>query len=382
MRTRATTESPPADLPEKTDLWLPARAIFEQVLAASPAERQQKARVLCGSDPALEKAVFSLLAWDVPTSRPEMPAASRDPEPDLAGAVYGRYRLVRKLGHGGAGVVYLAEPEEIDPLRYLAIKLLSRTVCAEARRCLIEESRILARLDHPGIARLIEGGISENGQAFLAMEWIDGDPLTVFCDARRLTLSARLVLFREVCRAVEHVHRRLVAHLDLKPPNILVDPAGRPRLLDFGIARLLGDAGDPAQGSLRSATWLSPGYASPEQVLGDPVSQASDIYSLGIILFELLTGIRPQPDGPEELLAFFSTGAPRPSEAVLRAAPGFAEASAAARRLGSGEALAGQLAGTLDSIVRRCLELRPEHRYSSAVQLAEATSSFVQTDPF
>ena len=238
----------------------------------------------------------------------------------------------------------------------------------------------MARLDHPGIARLIEEGRCANGQLFLAMEWVDGEPLTVSCDARRLPLSARLGLFREVCRAVAHAHRRLVVHLDLKPPNILVDPSGQPRLIDFGIAQHL-DAGTGF--ATERAAWLSPGYASPEQVLGDPVSPASDIYSLGLILYEMLTGIRPQPAAPAGLLAFLATGAPRPSEAALRAEAGFAEAVAAARRLPGAEALSRRLAGPLDAIVERCLEARPEQRYRSAGHLVRGSRpiDLQETDP-
>ena len=350
-------------------LWAHAREIFERVLAVPRAERQQAVSTLCGSDPALANAVRSLLAWDVATSCLNPPMAARDPEPDLTGTSCAGYRLIRRLGRGGTGVVYLAERPGIDSPRRVAIKLLSPAFSEEARLCLTEESRTLSRLDHPGIARLIHEGLSEQGQSFLAMEWINGDPLTVSCDARRLNLSARLGLFCEVCRAVEHAHRRLVIHLDLKPPNVLVDRTGRPRLLDFGIAKRLDAEAEPANGDARRAIWLSPGYASPEQVLGDPVSPASDIYSLGIVLYEMLTGIRPQPGNSAELLAFFATGAPRPSEAVLRAEPGFGEAVAATRRLGSAEALGAQLAGHLDTVVMRCLELRPERRYDSAGQL-------------
>lgn len=373
---RAQTESPQADLSEGAGLWSRAREVFERALAVPRAERPRAVSILCGNDPALVKAVHSLLAWDVATSCPNPPLAARDQEPDLTGTSCAGYRLVRSLGRGGAGVVYLAERTGIDPPQRVAIKLLSRTFAGEAHLCLIEESRILARLDHPGIARLIHEGLSEQGQSFLAMEWIDGDPLTVSCDARRLTLASRLGLFRAVCRAVEHAHRRLVIHLDLKPPNILVDRAGRPCLLDFGIAKRLDAEATPANGDTRRAIWLSPGYASPEQVLGGPVSPASDIYSLGIVLYEMLTGLRPQPDDPAGLLAFFATGAPRPSEAVLGAEPGFSEAAAAARRLGSAEALGAQLAGHLDTIVGRCLELRPERRYRSAGQLVRELAPF------
>lgn len=320
------TRIPAVDTSGDTGLWGRARQIFERVLTLPVAKRPREAGALCDGDRALAMAVGSLLAWDVATTRPLLPSSTEpDPEPDRTGEVVGGYRLVRWLGRGGAGVVYLAERRGGGASQLVAIKLPTQALHEEARRCLAAEHQILVRLEHPGIVRLIDGGDGEGGESFLALEWIDGIPLTAFCEARCLPVALRLALFAKVCQAVEHAHQRLVVHLDLKPANILVDRAGRPCLLDFGIAQVLD--GESACEPGRRAEGFSPSYASPEQILGEPVSPASDVYSLGIVLHEMLTGFRPQNGNVS-------------------------------------------ISDELDGVVGRCLEPRPERRYGSAGDLA------------
>ena len=208
--------------------------------------------------------------------------------------IVGAYRLIHELGHGGMGTVWLAERSDGVYERKVAIKLMNAGFLPEdARRRFDAERRILARLDHPNIARILDGGVTENGQPFLVMEYVQGVPITDFCRERALSVTDRLRLFLTVCRTVAYAHQNLVVHRDLKPSNILVTPDGVVKLLDFGIAKLLDEAAeDAAAGTIFQA--MTPDYASPEQVRGEPVTTATDQYALGLLLFELLTGTRAQ----------------------------------------------------------------------------------------
>ncbi|MBN8482520.1 MAG: serine/threonine protein kinase, partial [Xanthomonadales bacterium] len=213
----------------------------------------------------------------------------------------GPYRIVRLLGEGGSGSVFLAERDVDGYVQHVAIKLLRNGVRdpAEQER-FRRERRILARLEHPHIARLIDGGFDDAGVPWFALEYVDGEALTSWCDARRLDLDARLGVFDAICAAVSHAHRALVVHRDLKPANILVDREGRVRLLDFGIAHLL----DPTAGTQATRTGLrrlTPAYAAPEQFDGGAITTATDVYALGVLLHELLTGLRPQRDGEADI---------------------------------------------------------------------------------
>ncbi|HXI03253.1 MAG TPA: serine/threonine-protein kinase, partial [Candidatus Saccharimonadales bacterium] len=248
------------------------------------------------------------------------------PEPAPEGII-GAYRLIRELGRGGMGVVYLAERADGQFEQRVALKLLKRGMDSDEilRRFLLER-QILARLQHPNIAALLDGGVSEQGQPYFAMEHVDGLQLLDYCDRHRLGVAARLRLFDEIGRAVRHAHQNLIVHRDLKPSNILVTAAGQVKLLDFGIAKLI-DTSDGSGAATLTATGLrlvTPEYGSPEQLRGEPVTTSTDIYALGVILYELLTGRRPHTFSertPEALARLAGAAEPsRPSTAVLHAA--------------------------------------------------------------
>lgn len=259
-------------------------------------------------------------------------AAVEEPMPPPRERV-GPYRLVRLLGRGGMGEVHLAERADGEYRGQVAIKLLAGPFGAERERRLRHERQILASLRHPGIAALYDGGITEDGQPYLVMEHVDGRPIDEYCEERRLTVRERLELFAKVCDAVQYAHARLVVHRDLKPSNLLVTSDGASKLLDFGIAKLL-DGAEPTRVEVRAFT---PRRAAPEQVRGEPVSTATDVYALGLLLFELLAG--RLPDGPWE-------DEPPP-------------------RLGR------ELGGDLEAILAKALARRPEDRYAAAGFLAE-----------
>src|SRR5439155_11435168 len=206
----------------------------------------------------------------------------------------GSYRIVRELGRGGMGVVYLAERDDAGFKKTVAIKVLSRDSHVMQRR-FRTETQILAGLEHPGIARLYDGGSTDEGLSYIVMEYVAGENIVAYCDAHQLSIAERLRLFRRVCDAVQYAHQSFIVHRDLKPSNILVTAEGEPKLLDFGIAKLLNPelAGGPVEETMEMTRLLTPQYASPEHVRGQPVTTASDVYSLGVILYELLTGARP-----------------------------------------------------------------------------------------
>ena len=332
----------------------------------------------CADDTALRREVESLLN-ETPAGINALadsggflqtPAKSSN-----EGRRLGPYRLVRELGRGGMGAVWLAERADDRFEQQVAIKLLKRgTDTDEVLRRFRAERQILARLEHPGIARLFDGGETDDGLPFFVMEYVaGGESLTAFASQRGLTINARLELFRKVCSAIQFAHQHLIVHRDLKPGNILVTPEGEPKLLDFGIARLLepGDGADTQSSEITAADnrRLTPAYASPEQALGVPVTTASDIYSLGAILYELLTRQLPHQFGTErpspiQLLQVIGEQAPR--------RPSLAARSPDIRR---------QLRGDLDNIVLRAMAQEPARRYPNASALADDLQRYLTGRP-
>lgn len=287
-----------------------------------------------------------------------------------AGAAIGPYRLLRPLGEGGMAEVWLAERNDGAFARRVAIKLLFRHVGGAARGAVAErfarERDILASLDHPHIAALHDAGLTPDGQPWLALEHVQGRPISAWCDERELGVAARVRLFRQVLLAVQHAHANLVLHRDLKPANVLVTDAGEVRLLDFGIAKLL----DPAAAAQADTELtraggrpMTPLYASPEQLRGEPLTIACDVYALGVLLYELLCGERPYEvavDSAAQLeQAILDTDPRAPSRRTLREA-------AAQRRGSTPQALRRTLAGDLDAIVLKALAKLPARRYASA----------------
>jgi len=280
--------------------WRRVRELFHEAAARPPAERDAFLQAACAGQPDLYQELRGLLAGDRQSGSvvgDAIRSVARDlDEPALVGSRIGPYRLLERIAEGGMGTVYLAEHGEPDLERRVAIKLVRRGMEAEfVLSRFRRERQILSALEHPGIARLYDGGTTEAGLPYFVMEYVEGVDLLSWCDSRRLSVDERIRLFRRVCEAVQYAHQHLVVHRDLKPSNILVTPQGDPKLLDFGIAKLLAAPGED-EASEHTATALrlmTPEYASPEQVRGERVTTASDVYALGVLLYELLSGHRP-----------------------------------------------------------------------------------------
>jgi serine/threonine-protein kinase len=360
----------------------------------------------CGDDPVLlEHALRLLRALERPTpllerpvqeSAPDLlralaeqgeerggPEEADEPERDFPDGRVGPYRIVRELGRGGMGVVYLAERADGQYEGRVALKVVKRGLDTdEILRRFLRERQILAGLRHPHIARLFDGGLAPGGRPYLVMDHVEGLPLTRFCDERALSVDARLDLFEAVCEAVRHAHRNLVVHRDLKPSNILVDEQGHLTLLDFGIAKLLGGDEADAGGTRVGFHPMSPEYASPEQARGDPVTTTTDVYALGVVLYELLTGEKPhrfETVTPEAIARAHASPPAPPSEAVQRTgtrAPslrsddgGGSPPEPARLRSTTPSRLTRRLRGDLDTIVLTAMHADPERRYGSAEAL-------------
>ena len=358
-------------------------ALFAEALDVPAPERDALLDRACAGEAALRADVEELLRLAAlpdtgigPAGLVEGPLlqalASEMEVPE--GACIGPWRLVRELGRGGMGTVHLAERADGAFGLTAALKLVrSGAESDEAVVRFERERQILARLHHPNVARLLDGGRTEDGRPYLVMEYVEGRPLDAYCDERRLDVDGRLELFLKIGRAVQHAHASLVVHRDLKPSNIVVRGDGEVKLLDFGIAKLLAPDGEPGETVTRTmARVLTPEYASPEQVRGEPITTASDVYQLGLLLYELLTGQRAHridDASPTALHEAVCERQPlRPSALVTTAA--LAPAAAAARRT-SPAALHRRLRGDLDNIVLMALRKEPERRYASVEQMLE-----------
>jgi serine/threonine protein kinase/Tfp pilus assembly protein PilF len=371
--------------PQAIDRWRRAGAALDEALELDPAAREAYVSRLRESDPEVGRALAAMVGAASGTSagfleRPALGLAaplfqsrSQDhpPEPDSP-LVIGPYRTLRRLAHGGMGEVYLAERADGQFQQRVAIKLIRRGMDSdEIHRRFLAERQILARLAHPHIARLLDGGVTADGRPYLAMEYVDGDTLTSSCDARGLTIEQRVALFENVCEAVRYAHQNLVVHRDLKPSNILLTADGTVKLLDFGIAKVLG--GDDRAGSAQTETdsrVMTPEYAAPEQVRGEPVTTATDVYALGGVLYELLTGQRvhqferPTPAEVERVICQVDPEPPSGMVARSGREIGAARSTEPAR-------LRRQLRGDLDKIVMKALQKDPGRRYPSADALLE-----------
>ena len=309
---------------------------------------------------------------------PGTDALDKGDAPSRLGQRVGTYEIVRELGRGGMGMVYLARRADEEFEKLAAIKLIRPGMAGElAVRRFRGERQISALLDHPNIARLLDGGTTEDGEPYFVMEFVEGEALLDYCDRHRLSVEERLRLFGEVCAAVQHAHRNLVVHRDIKPSNILVTEGGVPKLLDFGIAKLLSPEGalEPADQTATVTRVLTPDYASPEQVRGQPITTASDVYSLGVVLYELLARRRPYhltDTDPKELLRVVCERDPeKPSTAAARPRGEEGPAAFTGARPESGPGLARRLKGDLDAIVLKALRKEPERRYASVEQLSD-----------
>ncbi|RVT48091.1 serine/threonine-protein kinase [Rubrivivax albus] len=349
--------------------WAAVRALFDAVAELPPAEREARL-----ADPALDAAVVaevrSLLAHGGETSFLAEPAEPT-PEPGREGEVLGAWRIVAPLGSGGMGQVWLAERADGAYSGEAAVKVLKRGMDTEAVLArFAQEQQALARLSHPHIARLLDAGRTADGLPYFVMERVHGQPIDQACDG--LTLEARLALFLQLADAVAHAHRHLLVHRDLKPANVLVDNDGQVKLLDFGIAKALQE--DAAEATHTGQRAFTPHYASPEQVRGEPVSTATDLYSLGVLLYVMLTGQRPYGrtagSALEAARAVLEEEPTRPSS--LSPGPQMAAGWVATRR---------RLQGDLDNILLKTLEKPVERRYPSVEALSADVRAFLAGYP-
>lgn len=364
-----------------TDRWRRIEEIFEEVLALPEGEREARLAALCGGDAALRSEVASLLAADAGAgdfleSPPLTAADAALPLPSAVGRRLGPWRVERKLREGGMATVYLGIRDDGEFRQQAAIKIFGygadRSDLLERFRA---ERQILASLDHPNIARLLDGGTTEDGLPYLVMEHIDGDPIDRYCAERDLGIDARIDLVRQVCAAVQYAHQNLVVHRDIKPSNILVTPDGRPHLLDFGIAKLLEGAALPAMLTMTGQRLMTPHYASPEQVEGRPVTTASDVYSLGVLLYVLLTGRLPYRVDPDRMgaveQAVLEQEPERPSTAIGRSLSESGSGPAAVEKDRWLVWRARRVSGDLDNIALMALRKEPQRRYASVELLAD-----------
>ncbi|MBO9662800.1 serine/threonine-protein kinase [Dokdonella sp.] len=338
--------------------WQRLEDLFAQACDVPASARDAFIAGRCADDPTLRDELAALLrAHDAAAEFLESPRFQADAitveAPGLlAGSRFGAWRVVRAIGRGGMGEVYEVSRAVGGFEQRAALKLLRHEAAAQTERFHAERS-ILARLDHPGIARLLDGGVADDGRPWAALEYVEGQTITAWCETHRADVNRRLELFLQACAAVAYAHRNLIVHRDLKPSNILVDERGRVRLLDFGIAKLL----DPALGRSSDTTqmMLTPDYCAPEQLVGEPVTTATDVYVLGLLLYELLTGAKASPVQGlpimRAMLALVDPDTPKPSATALS----LADAPVPARLL----------RGDLDAIVARTLRKEPAHRYAT-----------------
>jgi serine/threonine-protein kinase len=382
--------------------------LYLAALDRVPADRAAFLDEACGDDSDLRAEVESLLHAAPEASFLEHPlmrvkdVADAETQDFVEGQRFGPYRLLREIGRGGMGTVYLAERADGQFEQQVALKLMHPDFNrVQVQQRFLQERQILARLQHPHIARLYDGGVTVldgaqpgDGQPYFVMEYVEGVPLTAYCDAKHLPVEERLRLFQQVAEAVQYAHRNLVVHRDLKPSNILVTPEGRVKLLDFGIAKVLEDEVPDLTLTQTGVRVMTPEYAAPEQVRDEPVTTATDLYALGVLLYVLLTGHRPYrferltPGAVEH--AILEQEPERPSTRVTRPsdvaqADGFTktvtpEAVSAARST-QPSTLRRRLSGDLDTIVLKALRKEPERRYASVEAFAEDVRRYLEGLP-
>jgi len=375
--------------------WQQIKDRLSAVLEVDPSERSAYLDKICTDDPSLRSEIASLLSADQnfgaevlnpPTIGSVLDSSGGKSVAGRVGRRIGPYQLVEEIGAGGMGEVYRAFRADDQYRKEVAVKLVR---AGEDSKFIVSrfksERQLLASLNHPNIAGLLDGGTSEDGVPYFVMELIEGQPIKEYCDSHKLSITERLQLFLQVCSALQYAHQRLIIHRDLKPSNILVTLGGVPKLLDFGIAKILdspaasAEGGDPTISVFRL---LTPAYASPEQIKGEAITTASDVYSLGVLLYELLTGRRPYRvagSTPYEIGQAVCEFEPEKPSTVVRKNSGgdtdkeshaITPLSISEAREGSPEKLSRRLRGDLDDIVLMALRKEPERRYASVEQFA------------
>ena len=367
--------------------WKKIKKIFSNALKLNRGERERFIRKVCGNDDELFRQVSTLLeahekqgALDYSMDEIRLSAISEAKVNHMKGEVIGNYRIIRELGYGGMGSVFLAERADGEFEQRVALKLLRNAFANEEQLHRFKSERqILASLNHDHIARLLDGGVTHHGQPYYVMEYVQGIPIDVYCKEHCRDIEECLTLYLDICSAVQYAHSKLIVHRDLKPSNIMVTDDGRVKLLDFGIAKVLNE--DSESDSTAPLTRpgllpLTPTYASPEQIRGEAITTASDIYQLGVVLYELLTGSRPfnlsnkTPGQIEQIVC--KTEPMRPSSAVINADTPGVEHRLNRKKL---------LKGDLDTITLMALHKEPERRYNSAEQLSGDLKNYLEGRP-
>ena len=351
--------------------WQRIKDLFAEAIEKPTDSRDEFLQAECGDRPDLYDEVISLIAAStepenlIENNSIDLASKIGAEETPIAEQHFGNYRIIREIGSGGMGTVFLAERNDGEFVMQVALKIVRQSVAdREILERFSRERQILADLHHPNIAVLHDGGVSEKGEPFLAMEFIDGEPLIEYANAHKLSVSDRIRLLIKVCSAVAFAHRNLVVHRDIKPSNVLVGRDGEPKLLDFGLAKSFDSKDSEIQTTLRAFT---PAYASPEQITGGTITTASDIYSLGVILYELLTGAKPlkfDDKSFEEILQTVNSIEPRPPSEI-----------------GSSGTDTRKLRGDLDNIVMMALRKEPERRYRSVEDFADDLQNHLDDRP-
>ena len=372
------------------------KELFHAAVELAPHDREAFLKANCAADDELYREVSALLtahesAGDF-IQRPALVDVGLVADDEQVnsnaagpGQHIGNYQIISELGRGGMGAVYLAARADESFAKQVALKLIKRGMDSDTIiKRFVMERQILANLDHPNIARLIDGGTTEEGLPYFVLEYIEGTTITRYCDQHKLNTMERLKLFRQVCAAVQFAHQNLIVHRDLKPSNIIVTEDGTPKLLDFGIAKLLGGS-TPVEATMTIGRLLTPDYASPEQLRGLPITTSSDVYSLGVVLYELLSGHRPfnfDSRLPEDVARKITTSQPiKPSVVITRVETArqtddaehvsLTPEAISRTRDGNVEKLRRRLAGDLDNILLKALRKEPERRYASVQEFSE-----------
>jgi eukaryotic-like serine/threonine-protein kinase len=385
------------------DRWHEIDSLFTAALDLPPEERESYVRTVCEGDPVLLHSLLSLLESgaetdgflaDHGTLLSELAEELEREDGDPRGERVGAYRIVEQIGRGGWGTVYRAERDDGQFTQHVAIKVLRRGLDTDDMLARFRgERQILASLSHPHIARLLDGGATEDGRPYLVMELVEGQPITEYCDSGRLTVEERLKLFLIVARAVQYAHRNLIVHRDIKPSNILVTEDSTVKLLDFGIAKLLGESASE-ESNPRTRTGyrlMTPDYASPEQVRGEPVTTATDVYQLGVLLYQLLSGRHPYRRSgrtPVAVERAITEEEPLPPSSAIalqvetdRSSVLRTPEEIAGLRRTEPRRLRSRLRGDLDVIVQMALRKEPERRYHSVAALLEDLERHLQGHP-
>jgi serine/threonine protein kinase len=374
--------------------WRLIEELFHAAVELPPNERGDFLASACGGDVSLRAEIEKLIDGDDRAgSFIETPPALDKttialPEPDaesITGLRLGAYEVTREIGRGGMGTVYLAARADEEFRKRVAIKLVTAGFDHESIiQRFRNERQILAGLDHPNIARLLDGGTTESGAPYFVMEYIEGQTIRDYCDSHRLSTIERLKLFRTVCSAVHFAHQNLIVHRDIKPANILVTADGTPKLLDFGVAKLLSPIAQATDITEVTSRMMTPEYASPEQARGETITTASDVYSLGVLLYELLTGHRPYRVDSRSLIeiieAICEQEPAKPSTVIGRTetSPGAGRTEVTLTPEAVSDArdsephrLRRELEGDLDNIVLKAMRKEPQRRYASVEQFSE-----------